>query len=321
MPGAAECLSAAEVRSGSLTGCTANAREIGSSALMGEPCGLQVSLTTDPILALSRLPLPIHVVVPERARRRYSDGVVCHVCQGAIPSGGLVELMPRVFVTSPALTFLQVAPTLSVTRAARLAFEPAGTYALGASTQDRDCLYGQTPLSCVADLRSTVGSLPAGTRGRSHALRALRFALDGAASPREADLVLLLCLPHSLGGHGLPFPELNHRIDLDPRARSIARRSYCVADLFWEEAGIDVEYHGADFHTGLSRLESDTGRQAALESMGIKVIGVSNAQLEDPSALDGIASMLAQRLCLRLRGTRYDLDERRRRLRWDLLGV
>jgi hypothetical protein len=226
-----------------------------------------------------------------------------------------------VFVTSPALTFLHMASALSVARAARLAFELAGTYALGGSVQGRDCLYDQTPLTCVADLRSSVGSLPAGTRGRSHALHALRFALDGAASPRESDLVLLLCLPRPLGGYGLPFPELNRRIDLDSRARSIARRSYCLADLYWEEAGIDVEYHGADFHTGLSRLESDAGRQAALESMGVKVIGVSNAQFEDLSALDGIASMLAQRLHVRSRKTHYDVYERRRRLRWDLLGV
>lgn len=61
---------------------------------------------------------------------------------------------------------------------------------------------------------------------------ALRYAFDGAASPAEAKLAMLLCLRQTLVGYGFLALRTNWRVDVTGDARKFTPYRFFVLDLF-----------------------------------------------------------------------------------------
>ena len=59
---------------------------------------------------------------------------------------------------------------------------------------------------------------------------------------------MLLCLPYSLGGYGLPHPTMNAEMPL-PKNVAATGRSSLRCDLYWPAVRLDVEYDSAEFHS------------------------------------------------------------------------
>ncbi len=55
---------------------------------------------------------------------------------------------------------------------------------------------------------------------------------------------MLLCLPYSLGGYGLPHPTMNAEMPL-PKNVAATGRSSLRCDLYWPAVRLDVEYDSA----------------------------------------------------------------------------
>ena len=80
-------------------------------------------------------------------------------------------------------------------------------------------------------------------------------------------MAILLTLPTTLGGYGLPQPTLNPDIALADQARALYPHTTARPDLYWEHERFDVEYDG-DAHEGEASRTKDAGRRAALEAEG-----------------------------------------------------
>ena len=131
--------------------------------------------------------------------------------------------------------------------------------------------------------------------------RALRWAIDGSASPMETNTALLLCLPPLEGGYGFELPTMNAMVGAGLRQRSVTRRSCYRCDLFWERGKVAVEYDSDLWHTGAERIASDSARRNALAAMGITVVDVTRLQINDLAEFDRIAHVLARLLGKTLR--------------------
>ena len=248
------------------------------------------SLST--IVALERP----HLMVASQDGKTSRCSVVCHCPIASKAPPRLFSINLDVCVVSVEDVFAQVSLRASVEALMLLAFELCGSYSL---LPDGSFVAAQ-PLTSVKRLASRVGAL-APFPGSAKAATALRYSFDGAASPAEAKLAMLLCLRQTLGGYGFPVPRMNWRVDVTGDARKLTPRKYFVLDLFWADAMLDVEYDSNAFHRSPDALASNAERRNTLQAMGYTVITVTRDQMTSVDLFDDAARAIAKALHVRLR--------------------
>ena len=231
---------------------------------------------------------PLDVVVGKHGSRRVSRAARCHVWRGPVADGLVCCPEPGVYVVSPEVALLQVASSLGFYRALALAMELCGTYSLDDSL---GCEFDVAALTSPERI-GNVACLCTNQRGAELLKRIANYAIGGSASPRESALAMMLSLPRKLGGWSCPKPKLNERIELSKCAASHCGRSYLVADLLFEEAKLDVEYQGKEWHSGDEGRSRDETRQNALLQMGLSCYFISGEQIKDEAEIGGLATFI-----------------------------
>lgn len=258
---------------------------------------------------------PLHVVVSGRNLQRPGPQVSCHVgANDALPSY-IVKANSQYYACSPLLALVQCAQLYTVAQVAQWCSEFCGTYRL--ETADRG-FNKALPLVSRRQLRRFArdhSNIP----GCNKLGRIARYISDGAASPMETALSLLLSMPVRWGGYGLPLPQLNAVIELPRDVRLRSGKNYFVADLLWPDRKLVVEYDSNEFHTGKERITSDAMRRNILTTLGYTVITVVSDQLFSQSKADELALQLLKHLGIRKRATVSDYYNQKLELRQTLL--
>lgn len=236
---------------------------------------------------------PLHVLTAKASLRQESKHLRFHVWSGPLPKGCIHDTGNGYYVSSPEFCFLQMARTMDLPALIALGFELCGFYAFV-----NGALVPCTPLTTVARLSSFLTKM-AGSYGTLRARKALRFIAEKSASPMETTLVMLLCLPYRMGGYGLDFPSLNHRIDVSKKVLHSASDFY-VCDLLWPSAKFALEYDSDAFHTGSDRINKDSIRRSDLHLAGIIVVSVTRQQVKSYTELEKLAHLVAEALGKRL---------------------
>lgn len=265
--------------------------------------------------AFANASVPRDVLVGTASARTRDTDFVCHVRQ-EIPGASVECAGEGLFVCTPEFVFLQMSHRLDIVPLVALGYELCGVYAMlpeGPATQR------ETPLTSRSSLQAFAGRAR-GHRGCRCAARALRYVRDGSASPMETVLVMLLCLPNKLGGYGIPWPELNYRVNVPSAARRLADRVYCLCDLCWPDQRLALEYDSDMYHSSVDRRESDSRRRNTLLSLGFTVVSVSRGQVMDGGALNRLAHQVAKQLGWRLRYKDPDFTRAHLALRSDLFA-
>ena len=275
--------------------------------------GLVVELSW---FVVGEVSIPLHVMVSDPSYRRSFRGVVCHTCQSALPDRSFWRLGDDYRISSPELCFAQMASSLSLPRLVCLGFELCGSYALAESASSG--FWQREPITTVRRIGLFLGKL-SGMKGSRKAQRAIRYVLDGSASPMETALAMLLSLPVSLGGYGLPAPQLNAHVDLGDESRAALGKRFVVCDLYWPAAHVAVEYDSDAFHTGADRIASDARRRNALQHNGVTVITVTKDQLLNYRKFESSVRQIAQAIGKKERRSAFAFDEKKARLRSELL--
>ena len=110
-----------------------------------------------------------------------------------------------------------------------------------------------------------------GSRGSPKRIEALELCDEGAESPRESIVRMLLMTA------GLPRPECN--VDMFDGSRFVAR-----VDMLYRAERLIIEYDG-DYHRDPIQWSKDQSRRAELESLGYRVTVITRTDLDDPAAL------------------------------------
>lgn len=257
---------------------------------------------------------PIHVVGTTGASHYPEQGIAVHRKSRPLPKSSFCKLKKDVYVSSPELCFLEASRRKGVLAAVLLGCEFAGTYRL----DPEGAQFDQQILTSRKKLEKYLAQSE-GSTGIKTARRAVRFVVDGSASPMETALAMLLCLPNNLGGYGLPLPQMNHEIILDELSRDLGDRATCWGDLVWPERKLIIEYDSDTFHTGASRIANDSKRRNALVNAGYNVITVTKTQIYSVEETEKIAQFAARRLGHRIRITRSDFFDCRSNLRQAVL--
>lgn len=303
---------------------------------------------------------PLHLLVPSAGSRHNTEGVIDHVFSGQLPRGSIRKIdtglwdepcHPNVYVTSPELTFLIHAGTRCPsadtpdTRSIddgrldllSVGFELCSYYLKRPDsllkTADELRLFIpanrqgihqiERPLTTPAAIANYLDRIEGRPRGIAIARRAASRLAAGAASPMEAIVTLLLCLPRRLGGYGLPLPELNGHLVLSDRARILAGQGNEFIDLFWRSKRVALEYDSDAHHVvgvGPREILTDKHRANAANDMNVRPISLTKDQLYSPTAFDAIARSIRSHLGIWLKPDTDEMRHRRMELRLALLG-
>lgn len=237
---------------------------------------------------------PLHVLVTEaRHARHAADNRVVHRIKPPIGLDVFGRIDHELFIESPEMLFVRASSRLSLAQLAHLGCSLCGNFALDES-QVGGVTYREpitTPERLVDYTRRN-----SHLKGAAQARKALNlgFVVPGARSPKEVELMLLLCLPPRYGGYGLPWPVLNKQIDIQDRDRNVVAQSHFVGDLVWEmgDAKLIVEYDSRLVHE--DKYDLDKERAGKLVHLGYKVISVTPRMLYDLEEMERVALRAAR---------------------------
>lgn len=194
----------------------------------------------------------VEVAVPAARTRVRRAGVTCRRLQlvpGDVVAGSGIRLL------SPARLWVDLADRLPL----------PGLVAL------TDHLIARRQPLVERDALALLHARFAGGRGAAARAAALDLCDDGAESPRESIVRVLLVRA------GLPRPECN--VNIFDGTRFVGR-----VDMLYREQRLIVEYDG-DYHRDPLQWSRDQSRRAELESLDYRVTVVTRADLDDPVAL------------------------------------
>jgi very-short-patch-repair endonuclease len=246
------------------------------------------------------LTTPLHILVGNSNARKTTRSLICHICSEEFPRGSFIEGASGLSVSSPELVFIQMAEILSLEELVQLGFELCGGYRLGNRVDVLRGFRDDRPLTSVARLSAYLQSTP-GIKGKTKARRALQFIADGAASPMETIVTMLLTLPYKLGGYGFSMPLLNYSVDVSLNTSRNARTRKYRCDLYWPERRVAIEYDSESYHVDSKQIAKDMIRRNALVSTGIKVVTVSKTQVSNRANLRELAFVLGKLLGKRMK--------------------
>ncbi len=265
----------------------------------------------------ARRPLqrPVHFVTGCAGQNRSIRSYAGHLTQLGIPERSLIKIADGIWVCAPELAFVQMAACINRMPLIELGFELCGTYRTPRT--GAPAAYDSPAMTSAAALESFLAHT-ARIPGERRARRCVERIADGAASPREAKLLILLSFPKSMGGYGLGRPVMNVSVPTDEEAFAICRKNHLKCDITWLGTKIDLEYQSRFAHEGEQARISDSRRANALAAMGWTVIGFTNEEMDGISACDTLADRLRAELGIRKRPDPAQYERLKNTLRWEL---
>lgn len=80
----------------------------------------------------------------------------------------------------------------------------------------------------------------------------------------ETKIALLLSLPTSMGGYGIPQPDLNAQVTHSFSGARHPERFRC--DLYWPTVKLALEYDSHQYHASSEKVVLDSTRRMKIES-------------------------------------------------------
>ena len=236
------------------------------------------------------LPNPVELLVCTPQNRRSSEGLTCHMWNGALPRNSVYLIDEGIYVTSPEFTLLMQATQLHQASLCMM----LGRY-LGTWTPDPHAELGQrtrAPLTSLEQLQSFLTGVDH-ARGKGNLKFAMAYTCENSASAPEAALQLALSLPPELHGLALPQPIMNYELGLSSRARKLYDHENIRIDLCWHEKKFGLEYQGQEHGKSLGE---DYARWFAAREEDYELWFMAKEQLASAAQMSHIGHEVAERL-------------------------
>lgn len=289
--------------------------------------------------------LPVNLLVADRKLCTGASGIKHRCWSAEIPKSGITDSELGIEVSSPLFTLLQLSTTLSLESLILVIYELCGRFTVfnptpkieeaikpleqqlprGIDGWKRVCgtdgkssdLWIRDELVGLDELATFIQETK-GLYGNLKLQKAARFITGVTMSPFEAQLSLLLSLPRSMGGEGLPHISNNEEVALSANAKRLCSNKKAYIDLYVVsndgERGLAIECQGRISHGPSGVTENDAERATALQSMGYDVLLVTYSQISDRRQFDVLRRLIFKKL-----GMEYtEKDERERLAELDL---
>lgn len=212
------------------------------------------------------------------------------IWNGPVPPDSFEDMGNGLRMSTPEFMFLRKANELPFGQAVRLGNELCGRFRTSLTqfdAQDDEYDYLCQPRTTKERIRSYLRGAR-DTKEYKRARKVLRVVADGASSPIASHIHELLCLPRSRGGYGLPPADCACAFESPEGLAPAPEGPYLAYDLAWGEELVAVQYSGE---------RPPTKRQLeALQANGMRVVCVTNRDVEDPQRFDKVVRKVANLL-------------------------
>lgn len=256
----------------------------------------------------------IDVLVVSQKDRRTRRDVACHLYRngaGGISEAAVHHIFGEIYVVGVPLCALQAAERMSFRECVEYYYELCGCYRMPLDSGES---YAECrPATSVEELRDFFAA-NSGARGVATARRAIEYVRNGARSPMETALIMMIVMPKKEGGLGIRGVEMDYRIPVSKYASRLTRSRNLYCDIFVPSAGLTIEY-GGRVHEEVHRRARDNERTNALRAMGYDVIDVSRENLFDRDGFERTIAAIGKKVGVRPSRLPGDFAERQEDLR------
>lgn len=260
----------------------------------------------------------VHILVSSASARTSKSGYAAHARSEALPPTCSCAICSiggfRVSTVSPEMCLMQLAPQGDFVYALALSYEICGRYRRFSRLAQGATAFDMPPLASARSIGKCAGRL--GLTSPSRQVRwVLRNTIDGSMSPQETALAVLLSMPSSMGGYGLPAPVLNPSLSTGSRNPALPHGKRLKCDICWPDQRVSIEYDSNLWHSGAERMTHDAIRYNSLKSMDLDAFMVTWDQLRTVEGTDRIAAAVARALGVRMRIRTADFRSKQSALR------
>lgn len=240
--------------------------------------------------AMHGIRIPLHIMVPSKEQRKKGE-FISHVIPKGLPEGSFVQLSDVIHITSPELTFLLAAKTMSIAELAVLACDLAGIYYLKESAE-----FGQeqrTPITSVEKIAEYLQNVQR-IEGLKKARIAIKYAMNRSNSPVESKLAVAGSLRYYYGGYSISKPTLNYEVELSEEGKTFLKRNSCCCDMVWPDLKVVVEYDSDLAHLLPRRVRYDKRRTTALQLSGYTVITITRDHFTNENTIEELFLLITK---------------------------
>lgn len=234
-------------------------------------------------------PAPKHLLVPSKSLCRRNVYIQCHYSSASYGQGSFMKIGTGLYVCSPELCLIQCAEKLTLAQVAELGANLCARFYIHPITGELQ--RRNEPITTPLRIRE-YAKAASNLHGARKVARAAELISAGSESPMETACQLLLGLPKSRGGYGMPGFACN--LEIDPgRSRSIVEQERFRVDFCWPNSKVVLEYDGKDAHADAHR---DKRRANALEALGWTVFYATRREVFDMQSFDRLVRQIAKRI-------------------------
>lgn len=198
----------------------------------------------------------VDVAVPSAASRLKTSLARNTVYRTGLPANAFLNVGDGVYISSPELLFVELAPVMSAIAHLMLGFELCGTFSRDPKDpRDGDVTFRVPPVTSVEKIAMFLENAH-DIVGMDRARETLSRLSDNAWSPTEAVIATMARLPVYEMGYGCDELTLNKRVKLNAPSTTAASR---VPDILFGTTKVGINYDGDD-HLDLTSIEKAARR-------------------------------------------------------------
>ena len=224
-----------------------------------------------------------------------------HTFGAIVTADDVYELVPGLCVAREELCFMQASTWMSHLELVEYGYELCGRYEvpLAQSKTGFDSYVERSQPVVTRDGIHTYLNRRAGLRGSRKAAVALTHVRDGARSPAECAIAMLINLTKKDGGLGCRSIQLNYRLEVPEAVRPLTTSSHLEVDIYVPRLKSGVEYDG-EVHAGAVQRARDAERLSVLAAMGVHIDVITRRQLTEQLTLHRAMNAVARNLKINL---------------------
>ena len=224
-----------------------------------------------------------------------------HAFGAIVTADDIRELVPGLCVVREELCFMQASTWMSRLELIEYGYELCGRYEvpLAQSRAGFDSYIERSQPVVTRDEVRAYLSKRTGLRGSRKAADALMHVRDGARSPAECAIAMLVNLTKKDGGLGCRSLRLNHRLEVPEAVRPLTTSSSLEVDIYVPRLKAGVEYDG-EVHADAAQRARDAERLSALAAMGVRIDVITRKQLAEQLPLHRAMNAVARSFGIKL---------------------
>lgn len=232
----------------------------------------------------------IHISVANQNLTHKSKKLMIHKVCNNYPKNSYLKLQENIYISSPELTFCNMAEILPYEKLFLLGLEICGTYSIY-QDDEKGFVNNILPITNPYKILRYIQAYKKMNHVKNIRLaeKVAKRLTPFSASPQESRIYIILVSSHAQGGFGIRGLHFNRKIELSENAKQQSGQSVIIPDFSNSKTKVAIEYDSSAYHDINAQNQRDKLRINALRHDGWKTFTFVKSHLSNPYAFKNLA--------------------------------